>query len=203
MARPRSDIAPRIVHAARARFLVEGVDGASLRTIARDANTSVGMIYYYFPTKDDLFLEVVEEVYAALLRELEQVLTTEHDTKERLRRMYVRLGALSDLELDVVRLVVREALLSSTRLERVMARFARGHLPLILATLAQGVAAGEIVDDVPLPILMFSTFALGIAPQIMRRVAAERMPAFAAFPAGEPLANQLLEVLFRGIGKRA
>ena len=46
MARPRGDIAPRILHAARKRFLVEGVDGASLRAIARDARTNKGMIYY-------------------------------------------------------------------------------------------------------------------------------------------------------------
>ena len=45
MARPRSDIEPRIVHAARRRFLKEGVDGASLRTIAKDAGTSIGMVY--------------------------------------------------------------------------------------------------------------------------------------------------------------
>src|SRR4029077_6434218 len=56
MARPRSDIQPRIVRAARERFLAEGVDGASLRTIASDAGTNVGMVFYYFPTKDDLFL---------------------------------------------------------------------------------------------------------------------------------------------------
>ena len=41
MARPRSDIEPRIVHAARERFLHEGVDGASLRTIASNARRSV------------------------------------------------------------------------------------------------------------------------------------------------------------------
>ena len=35
MARPRSDIAPRILHAARERFLAEGVDGASLRAHRR------------------------------------------------------------------------------------------------------------------------------------------------------------------------
>jgi AcrR family transcriptional regulator len=64
MPRPKSDIDARIVAAARARFLVEGVDGASLRSIAQDAGTNVGMIYYYFPTKDDLFLGVVEDVYA-------------------------------------------------------------------------------------------------------------------------------------------
>ena len=54
MARPRSDIAQRLVKAARKHFLAQGVDGASLRTIAAEAGTSVGMVSYYFPTKDAL-----------------------------------------------------------------------------------------------------------------------------------------------------
>ena len=70
MARPRSDIRPRIVDSARARFLSLGVDGASLREIARDAGTNIGMVAYYFPTKDDLFLAVVEEVYASEVADL-------------------------------------------------------------------------------------------------------------------------------------
>src|SRR6185295_5828153 len=71
MARPPTDIRQRILGAARARFLAEGVDGASLREIARDAKTTIGMVSYYFPAKDDLFLAVVEEVYAVLLGDLE------------------------------------------------------------------------------------------------------------------------------------
>src|SRR5262249_27779376 len=67
MPRPRTDIRVRILHAARARFAAKGVDGSSLRSIAADARTSIGMIYYYFPSKDALFLAVVEEVYGNLL----------------------------------------------------------------------------------------------------------------------------------------
>jgi len=74
MARPRSDIAPRVVIAARERFLKDGVDGASLRAIAHDARTSIGMIYYYFPTKDDLFLAVVEQVYEKVLADMASAL---------------------------------------------------------------------------------------------------------------------------------
>jgi AcrR family transcriptional regulator len=44
MARPASDIQKRIFVAARARFLSEGVDGASLRQIAKDAGTNIGMV---------------------------------------------------------------------------------------------------------------------------------------------------------------
>jgi len=202
MARPRTDIAPRIVHAARARFLAEGVDGASLRTIARDANTNVGMIYYYFPTKDDLFLAVVEEKYGALLHELEQLLATEGTTKARLQKMFARLGALSHEELDVVRLVIREALVSSARLDRVVARFARGHLPLMLGALAQGVEQGELTDEVPLPLLMMSVFGAGALPQVIRRVIGERVPAFSTLPSGDALAETMAGLLFEGIRKK-
>jgi len=55
------------VEAAPSRFLLEGVDGASLRSIARDAGTSIGMVYYYFKTKDELFLAVIETAYRGLL----------------------------------------------------------------------------------------------------------------------------------------
>lgn len=202
MARPRTDIAPRIVHAARGRFLAEGVDGASLRTIARDAKTSVGMIYYYFPTKDDLFLAIVEEVYGALLADLERLLATKGNTRARLRKMFKRLGALSAEELDVVRLVIREALVSSTRLDRLLARFARGHLPLMLGTLAGGVQQGELIDDVPVPLLMMAVLGAGALPQIFRRVVGERVPVFAALPVGDELADVMARVLFKGIGKR-
>ena len=70
MARPRSDIAQRIVSAAAERFLHDGVDGASLRRIAQAAGTNLGMVYYYFPSKDDLFLAVVERHYAPLSQAL-------------------------------------------------------------------------------------------------------------------------------------
>jgi AcrR family transcriptional regulator len=200
MARPRSDIAPRIVHAARKRFLAEGVDGASLRNIARDAETSIGMIYYYFPSKDDLFLGVVEEVYGALMADLELALAPEAPAAERIRRMSVRLSQISGTELDVVRLIVREALVSSSRLDRLVERFQRGHLALVLRTLGDGMARGEIDGRFHPVILMMATFAVCGLPHLIRRVVGERGP-FSDVPSGESLANQLTEVLFSGIGK--
>src|SRR5688500_18883572 len=144
MARPASDIAARIVHAARDRFLTEGVDGASLREIAREAGTSIGMIYYYFPTKDDLFLAVVEEVYEVVLRDLAAALNQDAPFEARVLAMYQRVGACSNLELEVVRLIVREALASSPHFERLIERFKRGHLALVLSTVGNGLESGSI-----------------------------------------------------------
>jgi len=129
MARTRSDIGPRIVEAARARFLREGVDGASLRAIAKDARTSIGMVYYYFPTKDDLFFAVVEETYAAVLEDLTRLCAADLAPDERMRRLYQRFGAMTEREALTIRLVLREVLVTSTRSRRLFAWFERGALP--------------------------------------------------------------------------
>ncbi len=201
MARPRTDIQPRIVHSARARFLAEGVDGASLRTIAADAGTSVGMIFYYFPTKDDLFLAVVEEFYARLLEDVAGALAGDDPVRARLQRAFTRLGTATDDELAVVRLVAREALLSSERFQRIFARAQRGHIAMLLATLAEGAQCGEIDPELPVPLVLLATLGLGLLPQLVRR-ATRGQPAFAALPAPEGLAEASVELLFRAIGPR-
>ena len=201
MARPPSDLAARIVVAAGERFLREGVDGASLRNIARDAGTSVGMVYYYYPTKDDLFLAVVERVYAGLLADIEVALTPDAAVEVRLRRLYARLGAMTDDEALVVRLVIREALVSSDRLARLIERMARGHLPLVLGLLAQGRAEGDIAADASLPVQAIATFALGVIPQVVRRIV-PALPPGMDLPEREELAAACLDVLLRGLRPR-
>src|SRR5437868_8645727 len=105
MARPKSDIEPRILAAARARFLSDGVDGASLRGIASDAGTSIGMVYYYFPTKDELFFAVVDELYGKLLKDIEAAIAPDVPVRERVERLYARVARVSEEELLVMRLV--------------------------------------------------------------------------------------------------
>ncbi len=199
MPRPRSDIQPRIVRAARTRFLADGVDGASLRAIARAARTNIGMIFYYYPTKDDLFLAVVEEVYGALLTDLSAILAKDATLEERLREISKRMGRTTDAELDVVRLVVREALLSGVRFRRILARFQRGHIPLLLGALMDGAARGEIDTELPLPVLLLATLGIVAVPQIVRRVAGKSAP-FDAVPEADQLAELVVGVLFHGVG---
>lgn len=197
MARPRSDIGPRIVHAARARFLTEGVDGASLRRIAEEAGTSIGMVYYYFPSKDDLFLAVVEEVYVALLADLERALAPALPVETRLARLVERLGALTPDEILVLRIVVREVLASPSRLRRLIERFQRGHLPLVLRLVHDGFATGTFDRALPPAVV---TIALGLlvgpAQVVLQRIARERLLPL-ALPPG-PVGPHLLQLFLRG-----
>jgi AcrR family transcriptional regulator len=200
MARPRGDIAPRILHAARKRFLVEGVDGASLRAIARDARTSIGMIYYYFPSKDDLFLAVDEEIYVGLLDKLEAALDRKQPVVERLHSLYQRLGALSADERDVVRLVLREVLASPARLERLLALFRRGHIPLLLDLVREGVATGVFRGDVPVGLLLAAVGALGGPAQLLLGAMEGRLPP-SLVPRADGRAAALVDLLLHGVAQ--
>lgn len=199
MARPRTDIEPRIIAAARELFLAHGVEGTSLRQIARSADTSVGMIYYYFTTKDDLFLAVVEEDYGLILADMKEALAdgAPGSFEERLGRLLRRVGQLSDHELQTIKLVIAEMLGSSDRRGRLLERFQRGHLPLILTFMTEGAAAGGLRSDLPAPLLMVSTFALGVLPQLLRRTLGAQLPF--ELPEGEELADLLHGVLMTGL----
>ncbi len=189
------------MRAARDRFLEEGVDGASLRAIARDAGTSLGMVYYYFPAKDDLFLAVVEDVYAALVAKMEQILGGSESVEDKVRQLYQALSALTDDELKVVRLIVKEGISSSQRLERLFERFSRGHVPLVLGMIVRGVQDGELRRDVPPMVLVISMLAIGLLPQLVaRRLREAGVPLASMLPSADALAALLSEVAMHGIG---
>jgi AcrR family transcriptional regulator len=199
MARPRGDIEPRIIHAARSRFVQEGVDGASLRTIARDAKTNIGMISYYFPSKEALFLAVVEEEYRKLLSDLETIFAVGGRLEDRIRTVSERLGTMSATELDVVRLVVREAIVSSDRFHHLVSRFKRGHVPMVLSELAGAIERGEVTSSVPLPVLLVCTFGAAVLPQIAPRAVRGKLPVL--LPPPPELAALVTRVLFHGIAE--
>jgi AcrR family transcriptional regulator len=201
MARPRTDIEPRILGAARRRFRQGGVDGSSLRAIARDAGTSIGMVYYYYPTKDELFLAVVEATYQQMMADLERVLAPEVPVAERLTRLFERLAAVSDEELEILRLVVLEGLMSTPRFERLVERFMRGHIALGLRTVLDGLADGTLDRRRHPIVLLLATFGLAGPPQLIRRVVGARLPVPGA-PSGQLLARELVDVLLHGIAPK-
>jgi AcrR family transcriptional regulator len=200
MARPSSDIAARITAAARERFLRQGVDGASLRSIADDAGTNIGMVYYYFKTKDDLFLAVFEDVYEQLLADIVQALHPALAPEQRILKLYERIAAMDEREFAVVRLMLREALISSARLTRLAARFEQGHVPLVMRTLAEGAAAGRLDPQTHPAAVAVATISLALLPQIMHRLlSAAELPVAAALPGRLEAAHALFRVLLFGI----
>ncbi|MEY4583264.1 MAG: hypothetical protein RL701_7967 [Pseudomonadota bacterium] len=203
MARPASDIRERLIVAARARFLLEGVDGAALRQIAKDAGTNIGMVYYYFKTKDELFLAVVQDVYGGLLTDIDRAFGGEGSEEERFGALYQRLSRLSDAEFAVVRLVLREALVSSTRLAELGQLFFRGHIPIVMRCLVEGIAQQRLRSDLSPILLLVSSLVLGFMPQVAQRLVLSSQALPPALqqqvPKPEEVARGLASILMHGI----
>src|SRR5215475_15319229 len=87
----------QILDGARAVFLSQGFDAASMGEIAREARVSKGTLYVYFESKEELFEAIVEEQCSA---QAEQIFT--FDSQERdVEAVLTRLGT------DFVRFMCR------------------------------------------------------------------------------------------------
>lgn len=62
----KDEVKNKILEAAQEEFLVDGYMNSSLRTIAAQAGITIGNIYSYFSSKEDLFDTVVSPAWEAL-----------------------------------------------------------------------------------------------------------------------------------------
>lgn len=75
----------RILEGGRRAFIAGGFRGTSVPSIAAEAGVSVGLIYRYFPSKEELFLELCLSGTPDELRELAERIAPIEDPVERLR----------------------------------------------------------------------------------------------------------------------
>ncbi len=67
----------KVLEAASVLFAEHGVDGTSIRDVARDAGVSLGLVHHYFGNKDALYQAAIAAMYAELdplQRELDRAL---------------------------------------------------------------------------------------------------------------------------------
>lgn len=57
----KTDVKERILESAKREFLEKGIEGSSMREIARGSQMTVGNLYRYFKNKDELNRVIVEE----------------------------------------------------------------------------------------------------------------------------------------------
>lgn len=62
----KDEVKNKIMEAAVGEFLVDGYANSSLRTIAAEAGITIGNIYSYFSSKEDLFDQIVSPAWEAL-----------------------------------------------------------------------------------------------------------------------------------------
>lgn len=88
-------------------FRESGFHATSMRDISRAAGILPGSIYYHFPSKEELFLEVYQEGVQRITEHVQAALASEHDPHEQLRA-----AAVAHLEMllersDYAQVVIR------------------------------------------------------------------------------------------------
>jgi len=74
--RGRSNPKERIVAAAYGILAQKGYEAVTFKEIARSAEVAQGLIHYYFGSKDQLLLEVLQEASKRYAREMERLITS-------------------------------------------------------------------------------------------------------------------------------
>jgi len=77
----------QIIEGARAMFLAQGFDAASMNDIARAAGVSKGTLYVYFKHKEQLFEAIVEQECEAQAEGIFELDPDDHDVEAVLKRL--------------------------------------------------------------------------------------------------------------------
>ena len=80
----------RILESALAEFSEQGYGASSVNTISNGEGLSKGIIYHYFPTKDDLYFACVEECFQMLTGHLQSHTNMVGQTAEERLEQYFR-----------------------------------------------------------------------------------------------------------------
>ena len=146
----------QILDAALAEFAEKGFQDANVSGIASRASVSQGTVYWYFESKQALFLELMADVFAQVVQPLEEVLgNTDLSPVERLRQAFRTSLALYRGDTEKFRLLLnlwsRPALFDTKAEEGLLLdRIYREQiLPPLGRAIQEGIDAGEIAPIDP------------------------------------------------------
>jgi AcrR family transcriptional regulator len=138
----------QILEGARRAFVAGGYRGTNVPKIAAEADVSVGLIYRYFPSKEELFLELCLAGTPDELRDLAQRIAPIDDPLERLG---VAIDSYFDALLDIIGApLVLQALAAAPADERVRVALRRRGDDLrgfSAGFIRDAIARGEIEPD--------------------------------------------------------
>jgi AcrR family transcriptional regulator len=139
----------RIMAGAKRAFMASGFRATSVPQIAAEAGVSVGLIYRYFPSKEELFLAVCQASTDAQLDELAAALSQIADPRERLASA-IRLFVRSLIEEDWGAIVVHALAEAdrNPRLRDMLQRLWEQDRGFAAMFIREGIARGEIAPDV-------------------------------------------------------
>ncbi|HZK33178.1 MAG TPA: TetR/AcrR family transcriptional regulator, partial [Tissierellaceae bacterium] len=78
----------KIFQVAITEFAANGYSGTNINTIAKNAGISIGSMYSYFESKEDLFLSIVDYGYGILEEALDEVIIQDGTIFEIIERLF-------------------------------------------------------------------------------------------------------------------
>lgn len=137
-----------ILAAARRVFAQKGFAAASITDIARAAEVSDGLIYKYFENKRDLLFHVLREFYERVMADLEAVVARGASFRDRLRNLIAQHLTVFIADADLCRLFFAEVRVASDYHGSAIQALNRRYASVMVKLVEQGIAAGEVRDDV-------------------------------------------------------
>lgn len=132
-----------ILRSAERIFSEKGLEGARTDAIARAARVNKALLYYYFKSKDDLFLAVFDEYMGDAHREIMQILSDEGSEKEIVLRYAEALFDRLSRQPDAYLLFQRFIMANPRLVERLAKKYFVPRFRKITAVIRRGVRRGE------------------------------------------------------------
>ncbi|RAS69836.1 TetR family transcriptional regulator [Lentzea atacamensis] len=139
----------QILAAAAAVFAGKGFHKARMDDVARAAGLGKGTVYWYFASKEELAISLVEIMQGVIPRQLADAAGEPGSVRERITAQMNRLAESLAANSDTV-LLTFEMYSLSYRVPEIRAYFIRFYTELtgqFVRLLEQGVAAGELAED--------------------------------------------------------
>ena len=82
----------RILSSALEVFKINGLDGATMDSIAEKAGFGKATLYYYFSSKEEVFLGIMEEGWKSLMESLEVIIQEEQSPRKTFIKILVQIA---------------------------------------------------------------------------------------------------------------
>ncbi len=139
----------QIIEAAIRVFARNGYYHSRVSDIAREAGIASGTIYLYFKTKDEILVTLFREKMAAWVAFVRGEIAGEPDAVARLRRLVALHFRVLEQNPDLAEVVQVELRQGQKFFRGASAHEVSSYFALIESVLEQGMAAGQIREDVP------------------------------------------------------
>jgi AcrR family transcriptional regulator len=149
----------RIAQVARREFARRGFDATSIRQIVAEARVTKPVLYYYFKSKGDLFLSLLEEAVAPLCDEVERIASGDGTPRDRMAEIIAAVLRFAERRPDEFRLLHRAVERREREVQVLAQKYFRRNFQAISGVLQEGVDRGDF-RSLNVPQATFSVIAI-------------------------------------------